>query len=228
VCADCRDDVRDAARLGGWAEVEVSCGPGACDLSVRAAARFEGALRELVTAYKDEGRHDLGGLLGGLLSGVLSTLLLGDPVVRAALRRGEVVHVVPVPPSPAARRRRGGDPVGELAGRAVAAVRGPPPGERSRLVLTRGLGHGRRVADQSRLSRTERRENLHGALVVRPRHAGPLAGATVVVVDDVVTTGATLREAARALRVAGVVHVAAVTVAATPPRPRVSRAPAGS
>ncbi|WP_392544900.1 ComF family protein [Oryzobacter telluris] len=196
-------------------------------LTVRAAARFEGALRDLVTAAKDEGRHDVGVVLAALLGQVLSTVLLGDPVVREVLRRGGVVHVVPVPTSGPARRRRGGDPVGDLARRAVAAVRGPPPDDRAALVVTHALRHVRRVADQSRLTRVQRHDNLHGALAVRPRLAGLLAGATVVLVDDVVTTGATLGEAARALRAVGVVHVTAATVATTPPRPGVSRTPPG-
>lgn len=227
VCGACREDVRAGGRGIVGPVVVPGAGVGEA-LTVRSAARFEGALRRLVTAAKDEGRHDVGVVLAQVLAGVLSTLLLGDPVLRAAVRRGEVVHVVPVPASASARRRRGGDPVGDLAGRAVASVRGPPPGDGSWLVVTRCLHHVRRVADQSRLSRTQRRENLHGALAVRPRHAPLLAGATVVLVDDVVTTGATLGEAARALRAAGVAHVTAVTVAATPPRPGVSRVPVGS
>ena len=225
VCRGCRADVRDAARGGSTAGEVVVDGSGE-GVSVRSAARFEGALRELVTAYKDQGRHDLAPLLAGLLSGVLAPLLLGDPLLREVARGGGAVHVVPVPTSPSARRRRGGDPVGELARRAVAAVRGPPPGEWSGMVVTPCLRHDRRVADQSRLTRAERHENLRGALVVR-RGRGVLEGAAVVLVDDVVTTGATLGEAARALRAAGVAHVTAVTVAATPP-PRAGRRPEAS
>ncbi len=194
-------------------------------LVVHAAARFEGALRRLVSAWKDEDRVDATGVLVALLAGEMASALGGDPVLRSALARGARVLVVPVPTSSAARRRRGGDPVALLARRAVVAVRGPPVGLRPDLVVVPALRHRRRVRDQSRLSRTERRANLRGALAVHPRAAAIVRGATVVLVDDVVTTGATLGEASRALRRAGALHVVAVTVARTP-RPGVSRAPA--
>ena len=78
----------------------------------------------------------------------------------------------------------------------------------------------RAVVDQSRLDRTGRAENLAEALAVRERWAEAVSGSACILVDDVVTTGATLSEAARALRVAGAHHVAAATVAATQRRAR--------
>ncbi len=84
------------------------------------------------------------------------------------------------------------------------------------MVLARVLRHTRPVADQARLGRAERTANLRGALATREASRALVVGATCLVVDDVVTTGATLAEAARALRRAGARHVAAATVAATP------------
>jgi predicted amidophosphoribosyltransferase len=75
----------------------------------------------------------------------------------------------------------------------------------------RALGHQRRVADQAGLTAADRATNLSGALRVRQ----DLRGLRVVVVDDVITTGATLAEAARALRAAGAEVPAAAVIAAT-------------
>jgi predicted amidophosphoribosyltransferase len=65
------------------------------------------------------------------------------------------------------------------------------------------LRHVRRVRDQGELGATERRANLRGALAVRPAVRQALVGRSCVVVDDVVTTGTTAAEAARALTEAG-------------------------
>ncbi|WP_254897785.1 ComF family protein [Kitasatospora sp. NA04385] len=77
------------------------------------------------------------------------------------------------------------------------------------------LRHSRPVADQAGLGAAERHRNLDGALAVPARLAARLAGHRLVLVDDLVTTGASLAEAARALRAAGCPPRAAATVAAT-------------
>jgi ComF family protein len=113
--------------------------------------------------------------------------------------------LVPVPLHARRLRRRGFNPAGELA-RAVARglrVRRDP------LAL-------RRVRDtpsQTGLDRPARRRNVRGAFAARARWTAP---PTVWLVDDVVTTGATLREAARALRRAGARRVVAICAARTP------------
>ncbi|MGL5862887.1 MAG: ComF family protein, partial [Phycicoccus sp.] len=80
------------------------------------------------------------------------------------------------------------------------------------------LRHTRRVADQAGLGRADRAANLAGALAVAPRKRRLVTGAVCLVVDDVVTTGATLTEAARALGAAGARHVVGAAAAATPRR----------
>jgi predicted amidophosphoribosyltransferase len=150
----------------------------------------------------------------------LAAALSGEGALRAAAARGDPVLVVPMPTSPGARRRRGDDPVGDLTRAAVDRVRA---GDARALAVAPVLEHVRTVADQSHLGRTERQANLAGAMRVAPG-AGPVVrGSTCVLADDVVTTGATLAEAARALREAGARHVVAVAVAATARRFPVGR-----
>jgi predicted amidophosphoribosyltransferase len=130
------------------------------------------------------------------------------------------VLLVPVPSSAAALRVRGRDHVGELTAHAVAELRaaGLAAGE-ARLLRRRG-----RVRDSAGLSAAARRANLAGSF----EPAGDLSlrafpGALLVLVDDVVTSGATLTEAAAALtatRRPAEVPVLAAVVAATPRRPR--------
>jgi predicted amidophosphoribosyltransferase len=123
------------------------------------------------------------------------------PAVRAAASQlPPGARAVPVPTSRAAFRRRGYR-VAELLAR------------RAGLHPVRALRSARPVADQRALGREERRRNVAGSM-----RSGPVEGWRVVVVDDVVTTGATLEEACRALRARGARVVGAVTAAATPRR----------
>ena len=163
---------------------------------------YAGVLRQLVSAYKDDERRDLRPLLAELLAESLAVAAAGRPVV-----------VVPMPSSRAAVRRRGDDPVGDLVAAAAAQVPGVPPV----LAVLRPL---RRLADQATLGHHERAVNLAGAYAVRAGGAAQLRGRMVVLVDDVVTTGATLAEASRVVRAKGGQVVGAATVAATQRRTR--------
>ncbi len=125
---------------------------------------------------------------------------LARPLGRAlaAVAPASGAMVVPVPTSRTAMRRRGYRVAELLAARAGLRPR--------RLLLP---AHA--AADQRGLQREARAENVAGTM-----RALPLAGRRVLIVDDVVTTGATLGEAARALRAAGAEVVGAATVASTP------------
>lgn len=168
--------------------------------SVWSAARYDGVVREAVNAWKDRGRADV-------------TAVLADAVSAAYLRSGlAAVALVPVPSSAAARRRRGRSPVDDLSRRVARRLR---QAHGSDLALWPVLRVRRRVADQSGLSAAARALNVEAALHVPRVVAARTQGAAVVLVDDVVTSGATLVEAARALRAAGADVRGAVTLAAT-------------
>ncbi|MEV0642996.1 ComF family protein [Streptomyces sp. NPDC050619] len=123
---------------------------------------------------------------------------------RAGLQRApvwgdEVVLLVPVPSAPGMVRARGHDPARRIALAAAGELR--RAGTPARVLAV--LRQRRAVADQSGLnSRQQRLENLAGALAVAPGGGRLLRGGPVVLVDDLMTTGASLTEAARAVRAA--------------------------
>ena len=132
--------------------------------------------------------------------------------------------MVPVPSHPAVVRARGHDPVLRTAQAAAAVLRSR--GLPARVVPLLRVAH--RPEDQAGLDAAARARNLRGRFAARPdagRWAGSQVDGEVVVVDDVITTGATLREAQRALEAGGTVPVGAAAVAAT--RRRVVPAPRG-
>lgn len=131
--------------------------------------------------------------------------LLSQLMLPALATRPRPGALVPVPLHRARLRRRGFDQALELA-RPLAQALGLP-------LLDAALVRTHATDAQSRLDAAHRRRNLRDAFAVRPGAALP---AHVVLVDDVMTTGATLQAAARALRRAGVAQVEAWVCARTP------------
>ncbi|MEU6385492.1 ComF family protein [Streptomyces bauhiniae] len=164
--------------------------------AVYAAAPYAREVRALLLAHKERGALALTGALGGALAGAVWAGL-GPGRGGSESRAGPVV-LVPVPSARWAVRRRGHDPVRRMA--VVAAGRLRRAGVQARVAGV--LRQRRPVADQAGLDARRRRENLAGALEVRAGGAQLLAGGRVVLVDDLITTGASLAEAARALRAA--------------------------
>ncbi|MEO7446675.1 MAG: phosphoribosyltransferase family protein [Humibacillus sp.] len=170
--------------------------------TTHASLAYADPLRAAVTAWKDADRRDLVSVLGPVLARAADEAVAG-----AGWGRSRVV-VVPAPSSAASVRRRGDAPLEQLA-RWVAQRRGD-----GRWQVAPALHHARRVEDQSGLGIGERRRNLGHALAVKPPWLTVIRDCNVLLVDDVVTTGATLAEACRALRRAGALRVVAATVAA--------------
>jgi predicted amidophosphoribosyltransferase len=175
-----------------------------------AVGAYAGALARAVAAYKDHDRRDLAPLLGGLAGTSVTAALAGNPAYLACLDRGlGPVLVVPAPSSKGAMRRRGDAPLNALARQ---AVRGFAPPE---VVVVDVLRLRRRVLDQAGLSARARAANLEHAMEAESRPARHVSGRLCIVFDDVLTTGATVAEAARALRAEGASEVLAATVCAT-------------
>jgi predicted amidophosphoribosyltransferase len=176
-----------------------------------AAGAYRGPIVPAVNAFKERGRAELARPLGAALALAVATVAAAVPE-----RRGPLL-LVPVPSARAALRSRGRDHVRELADRAAAELcAAGVPAARFPLLRRRG-----QVRDSSGLSAGQRRANLAGTFVRDPACGSPPSGALLVLVDDVVTSGATLTEAATALAGASrpaALPVVAAVVAATPRR----------
>jgi ComF family protein len=155
----------------------------------RAAGVYAGPLRDAVQRFKF-GRRPA-------LARPLAALVLEQCV--AAVPEGTVL--VPVPLARERERERGFNQAALLAERLAAALRAP--------LRTRWLARTRATPPQTALNATERRVNVRGAFVA----STSTAGIDIVLVDDVLTTGATAAECTRALRAAGARSVGVLTVA---------------
>ena len=172
-----------------------------------AAAVYDGLVRAMVVSHKERGVLDLADPLGRLLGRAAGTALADRPAGPTVL--------VPVPSRRSSVRSRGHDPTQVITASAAAALRsaGRPATMAPLLRLRPG------VRDQAGLGAEERRANLDGSMRCSHRTLTRLASrwprAHVVVCDDVLTTGATAREAQRALEAVGLGVVAIAVAAAT-------------
>lgn len=160
-----------------------------------ALGRYRGPHREAIVALKEHGRRDLADPLGQALAYGLVELHRW-----AELPDRPRLCLIPAPTRLAAARRRGGDPVTAVCRCTVDHL-----GRRARvasMLRTRALTH-----DSAGLSASQRRANLSGAVCLRRDRSTRLpqpARDVVVLVDDVLTTGATAAESIAVLSAAGV------------------------
>jgi ComF family protein len=188
-CARC-----GAPEPTGDAGAPRACGP--CTIEpppwdwARAAADYTGVVRDAIHAFKFERRRALARPLAALVLAQWGGIL-----------RTGVSALVPVPATRAREAERGFNQAALLAERVAVDVDVP--------VRARWLARVRATRAQSDLGAAERRANVRGAFAAAPA----AAGRHVVVVDDVLTTGATAAECARALRAAGAARVGVLTVA---------------
>jgi len=153
---------------------------------------YEGGLRTLVHELKYHGRRRV--------AARLAEVLLAEEATGQLLVPGSVL--VPVPLHPLRRHERGFNQ-SELLARELA--------RRSGLAVSDALVRRKDTTPQTGLSAAARRRNVAGAFAVRKRAA--VAGRVVILVDDVLTTGATAMACGRALHEAGVDEVRLLTVA---------------
>ena len=171
-------------------------------LQLEWCAPFTGTTRRALHALKYEGERRLAPQLGAAIARRWARAGAGGDVL------------VPVPASPDRVRDRGYDQADLLAHAAARRLRSPlPSGPRSPMPVSRAIERTRSTTAQFDLDRTGRAANLGGAFRVVPARQPEIAGRWVVLVDDVVTTGATLAACAVELLGAGAAAVSAVTVA---------------
>jgi ComF family protein len=159
----------------------------------RAVARFDGVMRTLIHDLKFRDRHDARRLFGRWLVEAGAALLAdADVIVPVPLTRGRLLS-----------RRFNQSAILALEVSRLTDVR----------TEARALLRIRRTQPQLGLTRSQRRENVAGAFAVAGDLKARIAGARVVLIDDVITTGATAGACARTLKRAGVARVDVLALA---------------
>ncbi|MFE4197801.1 ComF family protein [Paenarthrobacter sp. NPDC056912] len=244
LCRGCAKRVRQLCKQPFRAEQESPALVGHDDsvkLAVVAAGPYRDELAQCLLSFKHFGQWRLAGVLAPCLG----------RAVEAALGGAAGYCLVPVPTSGKAFRKRGFSPVHLLLrclrqrrmlphcqtldalAKAGTSPAGWPSNKTARELAAwlasaiPGVNKEDHPGGQKGLGRGERARRVRGSMRVRRRQANALRGRRCLIVDDVLTTGATLAEAARAVTAAGGVVCGAVVLAATRPPAYASNPAAG-
>ena len=210
LCADCRfgwwSTPRRCEQDAGRLDRMDGNGP----LPVWGQAFYQGAVRQTILAWKRRGRAELSDWLAGSTRAAARSLV-------AAQSPSTPLLVVPAPPSVSGRRRRGEDLLRPLARAAARGLTDAGLPARALPVLRAGPG----ARDQIGMGRRERGANISGRVALTRPGERDLATAPpgpVLLLDDVLTTGATLAACRDLLERVGRPVVGALVLAATPTR----------
>ena len=165
------------------------------DLNIHSAILYSTTASRIILAAKENGLKGADDLIIDAIMHVLGKADFSH----------HNVQLVPIPSSPSARRRRGRSFIVDIA-KDVSVQTGYP--------MANSLEIVRKVRDQSGLHARQRSLNMAGAFAITP---GVYPRGDVILIDDVVTTGATLREASRALTARGFHVLASVTACVAQP-----------
>ena len=179
--------------------------------SVVSCAVYRGCVRRAILAWKDHGDTELDAPLSAAL------IALTDRCRVLHLLQAEPAYplcIVPAPSSPRSVMRRGRRHLVPLARTLTATLRSRGYEARMCHALNAMRVRGKSVSTRGRAGRLHR---LDGGFAVRSRAIPLLRGTRVILLDDIVTTGTTLRHGVSALRQAGAIPLGALTLVATPP-----------
>ena len=175
-----------------------------CDSEIHFSYAYNEVASKIVMKAKEDGIQEAKNFLTHALADSLTTLIERNP-----LEVRELI-IVPVPSTSTARRRRGEDFIFELAKDVRKILQ--PRIDTDQLKVRRLLRVNRQISDQARLSEFERGRNLVGAFRVVEKLDEPIP---IIVIDDVITTGSTIREAFRALKERNLTVIGGATACAS-------------
>jgi predicted amidophosphoribosyltransferase len=175
-------------------------------MPVKAACRYGGVTRSLLLAHKERGQPTLAAPLGRALAAAIRQFTQLSPVAG--------VWLIPVPSGRGVDRRRGSRPLAEI----VRVTAGDLRSTGWRVGVSQPAAPARRRVDQVGLSDVDRWRNLAAAMVARPFRLPEWM--PILLVDDIVTSGATLSELDRAIRSVGQMPWGAAVIATASTEPR--------